>query len=171
MPIHTTIFNKCKKVKSAILSAYIRSRVKSCGGNLKVNGYTQVTPNTHLGTNCNFNGMIMTGSGKVIIGDNFHSGTECRMITSFHNYDSDDKIPYGFENINKTVVIEDNVWIGDRVLILGGVTLGEGCIIQAGSTVCKDIPKYAIAGGHPAIAFKYRNIEHYNQLKKLKQFH
>lgn len=142
MPGRTTIIKKCKRVKSVILSAYVRRRVKSCGNNLKVNGYTQVTPNTHLGTNCNFSGMIITGSGKVIIGDKFHSGTECRMITSFHNYDSDDEIPYGSENINKAVVIEDNVWIGDRVLILGGVTLGEGCIIQAESTVCKDIPKY-----------------------------
>jgi len=68
-------------------------------------------------------------------------------------------------------LIEDNVWLGHRVIILGGVTIGEGAIIQAGSVVVKDIPKYAIAGGHPAKVFKYRDIKHYNRLKKEKKFH
>ena len=59
------------------------------------------------------------------------------------------------------VFIEDNVWIGSRIIILGGVTLGEGCVIQEGSVMVNSIPKYAIAGGHPAKVFKYRNKEHY----------
>lgn len=45
------------------------------------------------------------------------------------------------------------------------MTIGEGAIIQAGSVVCMDIPAYAIAGGHPATPFKYRNIEHYLQME------
>lgn len=171
MSIYATVFKNIRKAKSKILTLHVKRNLKTCGEGLKVNGFTSVTNNTHLGKNCNFNGMIMTGSGKVVIGDNFHSGTQCRVITSFHNYDTDDEIPYGSESIHKSVVIEDNVWVGDRVLILGGVTLGEGCIIQAGSTVCKDVPKYAIAGGHPAVVFKYRDIEHYNELKQLKRFH
>jgi acetyltransferase-like isoleucine patch superfamily enzyme len=51
------------------------------------------------------------------------------------------------------------------------VTVGEGSIIQAGSVVVKDIPKYAIAGGHPAKVFKYRDIEHYKKLKMENKFH
>ncbi len=50
------------------------------------------------------------------------------------------------------------------------MTIGEGAIIQAGSVVCKDIPPLAIAGGHPAIPFKYRDKEHYENLKKEKKF-
>ena len=57
------------------------------------------------------------------------------------------------------------------MIVLGGVTIGEGAIIQAGSVIIKDIPKYAIAGGHPAKVFKYRDIEHYIKLKIEKRFH
>ena len=55
-------------------------------------------------------------------------------------------------------------------MVLGGVTLGEGCIIQAGSVVVSDIPDCAIAGGHPAKVFKYRDIRHYEELKLSKCF-
>jgi acetyltransferase-like isoleucine patch superfamily enzyme len=131
-----------------------------------------VNSNTILGKNCNFNGMKIKGNGKVVIGNNFHSGQECLMITSYHKYDEGDAIPYDSkENIDKDIIIEDNVWLGDRVIILGCVKIGEGAIIQAGSVVVKDIPKYAIAGGHPAKVFKYRNIEHYEKLKKEGKFH
>jgi acetyltransferase-like isoleucine patch superfamily enzyme len=57
------------------------------------------------------------------------------------------------------------------VIILPGVTIHEGAIIQAGSVVVKDIEKCAIAGGHPAKVFKYRDIEHYEKLKKEGKFH
>ena len=71
----------------------------------------------------------------------------------------------------KNIFVEDNVWLGNRVIILGGVTIEEGAIIQAGSVVVSDIPKCAIAGGNPAKVFKYRDIEHYEALKANKQFH
>jgi len=86
---------------------------------LKVNGYSTVTDKTILGKNVNFNGMKIGGCGKVTIGDNFHSGRECLMITQNHNYNGK-KIPYDSTYICKDIEIEDNVWIGDRVIILGG---------------------------------------------------
>lgn len=46
----------------------------------------------------------------------------------------------------------------------------EGAIIQAGSVVVGRIPKYSIAGGHPAKPFKTRDIEHYLALKTQKKF-
>ena len=132
---------------------------------------TILSSNTHLGKNCNFNGMVIRGSGKVTIGDNFHSGVEILLINSFHNYNNGTAIPYDSTIIHKDITIEDNVWIGSRVIITGGVTIGEGAIIQAGSVVTQDIPKHAIAGGHPAQVFKYRDIEQYNKLKNEKKFH
>jgi acetyltransferase-like isoleucine patch superfamily enzyme len=73
--------------------------------------------------------------------------------------------------IYKDITIEDQVWLGSRVIVLGGVTIGEGAIIQAGSVVVKDIPKYAIAGGHPCKVFSQRDIEHYEKLKLEGLFH
>ena len=144
--------------------------VKSCGRNLRVNGKSFVTRNTILGNNVSFNGMTIVGGGTVTIGNYFHSGPECLLITQNHNFDSGTKIPYDGTYTYKDVTIEDQVWIGSRVIVLGGVTIGEGAIIQAGSVVVNDIPKYAIAGGHPATVFKYRDIEHYEKLKAHSSF-
>lgn len=138
---------------------------------LRVAGRCSLTKNTHLGKNVCFNGLTIGGRGKVTIGDNFHSGTECMFIVQIHNYDNGKAIPYDETYITKDIVIENNVWIGSRVIILGGVTIGEGAIIQAGAVVVSDIPKYAIAGGNPAKVFKYRDKEHYEKLKKEGKFH
>lgn len=54
---------------------------------------------------------------------------------------------------------------------LGGVKIGEGAIIQAGSVVTRNIPSCAVAGGHPAVVFKYRDKEHYYKLKSEGKFH
>lgn len=143
---------------------------KNCDKNIKVNGFSIVTQNTILGKNVNFNGMKITGGGEVVIGDNFHSGEGCLMITQNHNYDTGSKIPYDDSYIYKNIKIGGQVWLGSRVIILGGVTIGEGAIIQAGSVVTKDIPKFAIAGGHPAKIFKKRDSEHYEKLKSLALF-
>ena len=56
------------------------------------------------------------------------------------------------------------------MIILSGVKVGEGAIIQAGSVVVSDIPPCAIAGGHPAKVFKYRDKAHYDKLKYEKKF-
>ncbi|WP_291857679.1 DapH/DapD/GlmU-related protein [Marinilabilia sp.] len=160
-----------RNFKKKILTLYIASSAGQVDGKLVVNGWSKVTSNTTLGNNVNFNGLRIEGKGSVKIGDNFHSGTECLLITSFHNYFTSSKIPYDETYIHKNIEIEDNVWIGSRVLILGGVKIGEGAIIQAGSVVVSNIPKYAIAGGAPAKVFKERDVQHYTKLKEKGLFH
>lgn len=92
--------------------------------------------------------MIISGNGKVIIGDNFHSGKNIRILTTFHNFDYGIAIPYDSTS----------------------VTIGEEAVSRAGSVVCKEVPPLAIAGGCPAVAFKYRNKEHYYELKNAGSF-
>ena len=116
----------------SLYSGLVVLRVGSHGRGLRVNGPSRVTRSTHLGSNVNLNGLRVFGLGSVTIGDNFHSGIECVILTDIHNYDEGDAIPYDATIVLKPVVIEDNVWIGSRVTILGGVRLGEGCIVQAG---------------------------------------
>lgn len=148
----------------------IKRRAVVCGDHLYVGGKSFVNSNTYLGEHVCFNGMSILGDGKVDIGNYFHSGPGCQIITSFHNYEGS-KIPYDDTFIDKDVLIGDCVWLGNNVIILGGVKIGEGAIIQAGSVVCKDVPAYSIAGGHPALPFKTRNIEHYLLLKTEGRFH
>lgn len=159
-----------KKLLQVYYTAQVRRRCGSCQLPLKVNAKSYVTKKTHLGKNVNFNGMAVSGCGEVKIGDNFHSGKECMIISQNHNYEGD-AIPYDHTYVCKDIRIEDNVWLGNRVIILAGVSIGEGAIIQAGSVVATDIPKCAIAGGHPAKVFSSRNIEHYDRLKNEGKFH
>ncbi len=54
------------------------------------------------------------------------------------------------------IVIEDDVWIGSHVKVLGGVTIGKGAIVIPGSVVMHDVKPYSIVGGVPAKHMKYR---------------
>lgn len=171
-----TVYHKAKEIRQKIRAKYytyrVRKRSAECGEGLQVNYKTVVSCNTYLGEHVNFNGMRIKGSGRVMIGRYFHSGTDCLILTHNHDYDGGNAIPYDSEhNIVKDVVIEDFVWLGDRVIILGGSHIGEGAIIQAGSVVCGEIPACGIAGGHPAKVFKYRNKEHFYELKEKDRFH
>lgn len=137
---------------------------KKCGANLRVNFLCKFTSNTEIGNCCNFNGIKISGTGKVHIGSYFHSGKYIRILTSNHNYKGE-MIPYDETMVTKDVWIDDFVWLGESVMILPGVHIGEGAIIQAGSVVVKNIPSYAIAGGHPAKVFAWRNKEKFQKLK------
>jgi len=160
-----------RKMKKMYYQKKVGKKSVQAGTPLRVNYESNINKKTHLGDNVNFNVMSIVGEGEVTIGDNFHSGTDCLIITQNHNYDTGDAIPYDNTYIYKKVVIGDNVWLGSRVTILPGITIEEGAIIQAGSTVTSDIPKGAIAGGHPAKIFDRRNMDHYNKHKSEGNFH
>jgi acetyltransferase-like isoleucine patch superfamily enzyme len=163
--------NLLRRLRTHWYTAKVKRKVAGVGARLKVHRHCKVTRNTFLGTNVNFNGLRIAGGGKVVIGDNFHSGQECLFLTQIHNYDHGDAIPYDRTVITSEIHIGNNVWIGDRVIVLGGVTIGDGAIVQAGSCVVSNIPRCAIAGGHPAKVFKYRDIEHYERLERAGKFH
>jgi len=177
MKLTKIIVNRLRSILNRIATWWITQRNLANIGNYKNIPYikpfsgTHLTPNTFIGMFCSFNGMKVQGKGKLIIGDYLHSGEDVLVITQNHNYDKGEKIPYDETVICKDVLIEDFVWIGSRVTILGGVRIGEGAIIQAGSVVVSDIPKHAIAGGNPAVTFKYRDVEHFEKLKSEKKYH
>ena len=140
-------------------------RVGSFAAYPRVNGYTRFTKQTRLGGNTHFNGLIIRGGGEVAIGDNFHSGQGCLFLVSFHKYDGGNALPYDSSIvINKNIAIGENVWLGDRVTVLGGVSIADGAIIQAGAVVSSSIPFCGVAGGNPAVVFKYRDVESYRAL-------
>lgn len=65
--------------------------------------------------------------------------------------------------------IGNDVWIGTGVMLLGGITVGDGAVIAAGSVVVKDVPPYAIVGGNPAKIIRYRfSDDEILQLEKIK---
>lgn len=60
------------------------------------------------------------------------------------------------EEMSQAVTIGHDVWIGARVLVLGGVNIGIGAVVAAGAVVTKDVPPYAIVAGVPARIIRYR---------------
>ena len=159
-----------KRLYSYLCTKYLYKTAGAVGSNCIANARIKVTRNTYIGEYSNFNGIRIAGSGRIQIGSWFHSGQNIHIITDVHNYEGE-AIPYDTTDIVKDVIIDDFVWIGSHVIILGGVHIGEGAIIQAGAVVVRDIPPYAIAGGNPATVFKYRDKEHFIKLKAEGKFH
>ena len=87
----------------------------------------------------------------VLIASNVFLSTENHGIDPMHNYQAQPLI-------SKSIVIGNNCWVGEKVIILPGVRIGERSIIGAGSVVTKDIPPYSIAVGNPARVIKIFDI-------------
>ena len=152
---------KLKNIKSNRLS--LKSQISKGfkiirKDNLIIEDYVYIGPNSFI--SC---------FGKVTIKRGTIIGPRIVIHTANHNYINEIKaIPYDSELLIKDVIIEENVWIGDSVIILPGITIGEGSIIAAGSVVVKDIPKFSIVGGNPAKVIKERpNIQDYLKNKEL----
>lgn len=160
---------KIFKLNKAYYTNKAKKQLGGFGENLCVNAPCSFSRNTVVGDHCNFNGMSIVGGGKVVIGNYFHSGTECMIITQDHNFEGE-KIPYDETFVLKNISIGDCVWFGNRVTVVGNVTIGEGAILAAGAVVVKDVPPLAIVGGNPAKVLKYRNADHYYHLKKEEKF-
>jgi acetyltransferase-like isoleucine patch superfamily enzyme len=83
-------------------------------------------------------------------------GNNCMIASNAYITDSDWHDIYNRVSIGKTapIKIEDNVWIGDSVIVCKGVTVGENSIIGAGAVVVDDIPANCVAAGNPAKVVK-----------------
>ena len=78
-------------------------------------------------------------------------------VVDFDHWYIDPMMPIRSQGIRKEpIVIERNVWIGEKATVLRGVTVGEGAVIGSLSLVTCDIPSYAVVGGVPARVIKYR---------------
>ena len=143
-----------RKAKSIGIGTYVY------GSGVNVTPYTTIGDFTGWGKN-----VKIYGDGEVTIG-NFAAIAEDTVIyTQNHDYDHDERLPFGPKYIYKPVRIDEYAWIGLRCILLPGAHVGEGAVIQAGSVVQGEIPPCAVAGGNPARVFAMRDIEHYNKLK------
>ena len=114
--------------------------------NIEQGGYelpdTVIGDNSSVGVDCE----IAKG---MTIGKNVFMGPECLFYSTQHKFDPVTKQYDGYTEV-KPIVIEDNVWLGRRAIIMGGVTIGEGSTIGAAAVVTKDVPPYSVAAGNPA---------------------
>lgn len=126
-----------------------KGKIIKFGSNVGINDYAHIT-----GVNSVTIGNNVLIAGKVFISDTNHGSYYGGMD------DSDPESIVRFRPVSgKPIFIDDNVWIGESVAILSGVTIGRSSIIGANSVVTKDIPPYTIAAGAPAIAIKKYNFK------------
>lgn len=123
--------------------------------------HVSVGDHSYIGNNVYFNSLL----ANVHIGDHVMIADEVLFITGNHRTDkigcfmSEVSNQEKNEKDDQDIVVERDVWIGSRAIILKGVTIHEGCVIGAGSIVTKDIPPYSIAVGNPAHVIRPRFSE------------
>jgi acetyltransferase-like isoleucine patch superfamily enzyme len=125
------------------------NKVLHLGKNVQINDYVHISAmeNVTIGNN------VLIAS-KVFISDLNHGSYGTDDI-----HDSPNTPPNERELYAKPVIIEDNVWLGEFVSVLSGVTIGKGTIVGANSVVSKSLPPYVIAVGTPAKPIKRFNFE------------
>ncbi|MDJ0625992.1 MAG: CatB-related O-acetyltransferase [Candidatus Caenarcaniphilales bacterium] len=88
------------------------------------------------------------------------------LFTNNKDYQFERTIDWKF---HEPVSIGNDVWIGAKTCIVGGIKIGNGSVIAAGSVVTKDVPPYAIVGGVPAKIMRFRFSEDIiNELEEIK---
>jgi acetyltransferase-like isoleucine patch superfamily enzyme len=109
--------------------------------------------------------ILMASESRILIGNKVMFGPNVIVVGGDHNtslvgrfmYDVHEKRPQD----DQDVIIEDDVWVGSRAIILKGVTVGRGSIIAAGAVVNKNILPYSIVGGIPAkrISIRFGDVD------------
>ena len=109
--------------------------------------------NVSIGENFYSNvNLVILDAAPVTFGDNVFIAPTCGFYTAGHPIDAARR-NRGLEYA-KPITVGDNVWIGAQVCVLPGVTIGDGCVIGAGSVVARDIPANSIAVGNPCRVIK-----------------
>lgn len=145
------------KVIRRMRSSVGRHVFDSCGINVNIEKKADfgtgrgisIGNNSGLGINCKVRGPLK-------IGDDVMMGPDVMILTNSHNFNRLD-VPMNLQGgTSSKVVIGNDVWIGARVIILPGITIGKGAILGANAVVTKDVPEYSVVGGNPARLIKLR---------------
>ena len=115
--------------------------------------------NTHFGryVYANFNFLILD-TCPIYIGDETFFGPNCALYTPLHPMHPEDRAPYINKDGNLTdkeygapIHIGKRCWFGGNAIVLPGVSIGDDCVIGAGSVVTHDIPSGSFACGNPCL--------------------
>lgn len=126
-------------------------------------GHIELAPDVTIFRNTELLAPVSIGRGTFInrdgyvrpetrIGANVAIGPFCRLISDTHEMGGSER--RAGAAIFKPIEIEDGVWLGASVTVLGGVRIGRGSMVAAGSVVTKDVPPDTMVGGVPARVIK-----------------
>ena len=116
-------------------------------------GTVTIGSDSHIQPRCQFSGY----KAPIKIGSKVQIAPECAFYPYAHGIAPDRLIKEQPLTTKGGIIIEDDVWLGYRTIVLDGVCIGQGAVIGAGSVVTQDIPPGAIAVGVPARIVKMRS--------------
>lgn len=177
--MYKKIINFIATIRFAVYSFVYCQQLRSCGRNYFQNGSLNLAKDAKFqlkeknvfdrNFDIEVSGQLTIGSRnyfnknvKIVCFDKIEIGDDCLIADSVHIYDHDHR----FDDVSKTigsqgyvtapVKIGNNVWLGAKVTVLKGVSIGDGVIVGANSLVSKDLPANSICGGVPAKVIKMR---------------
>ncbi|WP_438482695.1 acyltransferase [Oleiharenicola lentus] len=127
----------CTLLRDVVLYPY--------GGSIRLGAHV------HLGV-----GVVVYGHGGVEIGEHSLVAPHCRIFSSNHTVPENTELIRSKPDMLLPTKIGRDVWLGAGVTVLGGVCIGDGCVVGAGSVVTKDLPAGTIAHGIPATVQRQR---------------
>ena len=169
---HSSIFHRLfflifrvprSKLSRKFWTWYYRGILKKVGKNFRVDTKLKIT-NPGLisfGNNCfiGANAIMLAHNAPIVIGNNVIIAAETYMNTRNHRYDKT-SIPINNQGyIYSPIVIEDDVWLGFRSIILSGVTVAKGTIVAANAVVTHNFPPFSVIAGVPAKVIMNRKDE------------
>lgn len=99
-----------------------------------------------IGEECTINKYVdLDGRGGITIGNRVSISAYSRVLSASHDPNSKN-----FDYLIKPVIVGNFVWIGTGALVLPGITLGDGCVVAAGSVVTRSVAAFEIVAGNPA---------------------
>jgi acetyltransferase-like isoleucine patch superfamily enzyme len=119
-----------------------------------------VTPESvSVGDDCFFGpGLYVSAEQGLQVGNGVMLGPQVMILGGDHDYRSIGVLMRFSQGGGRSgrIVIEDDVWIGGRCIILKGVQIGRGSVIGAGSIVTRTIPPFSVAAGNPCRVIRQR---------------
>ncbi|MET8631801.1 acyltransferase [Streptomyces sp. NPDC004096] len=101
-------------------------------------------------------GTQFLGLGRVTLGAHLTMGPRCLFITGDHPVPRSGGHFRDHAPVHADIVVEEDVFLGARVTVLPGVTIGRGAAVGAGSVVTKDVPPEMVVAGNPARVIRAR---------------
>lgn len=153
-----SLFAKMDNKSIISKKARVYSFVQVCGS--MIGDYSYVGRHSRIvyadiGKFCSIAGEVLLGMGTHTLNNLSTSPifTEIKNGTGYKWADLTEIKPF------RRVKVGNDVWIGTRAMIMGGVTIGDGAVIGAGAIVTKDVPPYAVVAGVPAKIIRNRFLE------------
>jgi len=116
----------------------------------------RIEDRAYIGHRC-----LLYGHGGIAIGQDALLANDVQLICGNHTFARRDVPIRAQPPDERPIVIEDDVWLAASVIVLGGVTIGQGSVVGAGAVVTRSLPPYSIARGVPAQVVGVRgNSEH-----------